>query len=427
MADGGRGATASRLAGRLRTGLLVTQFAMSLALVVAALLLVRTVGNLRNAPTGFATNEIALIAVAPGSAQWTEARATAYVNDAVERLASSPGVRAAAFARVRPVNTGGSRMTITVPGYEPQPQEDMEINYNSVSGAYFDAMGIRVLDGAALPAGPVRLPPPAPAPTPAPAAGRPATPPAPLPLIHAVVNETMASRYWRGARAVGQRFYLGDVDTGQPVEVIGLVADAKYRDVREEARPSFYLPLQPRHALDGVFHVRLTGSPESNLQTLKKTLADLAPGVPITQTRTLRSQIDVNITDDRLAMTIGTLLAGAALLLAGIGLFSAMAHMVGQRTKEIGVRVALGATGAGIQGLVLRHALIITGAGAVLGLGLAAWASTVTASRLFGVSRFDVLSFAGAALVLAVVAIASALIPARRASRVDPVTALRRD
>ena len=117
----------------------------------------------------------------------------------------------------------------------------------------------------------------------------------------------------------------------------------------------------------------------------------------------------------------------AAILLAGVGLFSAMAQMVGQRTREIGVRVALGATGGGIQRLVFRHALMITASGAVLGLGLAAWATSITASRLYGVGRFDVLSFASAAAVLAAVAIASALIPARRASRVDPVDALRHD
>ena len=179
--------------------------------------------------------------------------------------------------------------------------------------------------------------------------------------------------------------------------------------------------------MDGVFHVRLMGSPSSTLLALRQALVDLSPSVPITQVRTLQAQIDVNINDDRVAMAIGTVLAATALLLAGIGLFSAMAHMVGQRTREIGVRVALGATGSGIQRLVFRHALAITLTGVVLGLGLAAWATSFTAARLYGVGRFDSLSFGGAALVLAVVAIASALIPARRASRVDPVIALRQD
>lgn len=179
--------------------------------------------------------------------------------------------------------------------------------------------------------------------------------------------------------------------------------------------------------MDGVFHVRLTGSPSSTLPALRQALVDLSPGVPITQVRTLQAQIDVNLTDDRVAMAIGSVLASAALLLAGIGLFSAMAHMVGQRTREIGVRVALGATGGGIQRLVFRHALAITLSGAALGLGLAAWATSFTAARLYGVSRFDFLSFLVAAVVLAAVAIGSALIPARRASRVDPVDALRHD
>jgi hypothetical protein len=312
-------------------------------------------------------------------------------------------------------------MNIEVPGYTPQPQEDMEINYNTISGAYFDAMGIRVLDGSVLP---LRPTPPPPAP---PRTAQSATPAPPFPLIQGVVNETMARRYWPKSRAVGQRFYLGSIANGQPVEVIGLVADVKYREMREEARPSFYLSVTPRNALDGVFHVRLLGSPSSTLPALRQALVDLSSAVPITQLRTLQTQIDVNITDDRVAMAIGTVLAAAALLLAGIGLFSAMAHMVGQRTREIGVRVALGATGVGIQRLVFRHALAITLTGAALGLGLAAWATSFTASRLYGVTRFDLLSFVLAAAVLAAVAIASALIPARRAARVDPVVALRQD
>lgn len=427
MADGGRGATATRLAGLLRSGLLVGQFALSLALVVSALLLVRTVGNLRNAPTGFATNEVALLAVAPGAAQFSERRADTYVAEGIDRLAAVPGVRAAAFARIPPVNFGGSRMNIHVPGYVPQPDEDMEINYNSVTSAYFDATGIRLLDGSALRPRPVTGPAPATTQASTTTAGLQPGPPAPPPLVQGVVNEMMARRYWPNARAVGQRFYLGSNTAGQPVEVVGVAADAKYREVREVPRPSFYIHMSPRHALDGVFHVRVAGSLSATMPALRQALVDLAPGVPITQTRTLRNQIDVNITDDRLAMTIGAVLAGAAIFLAGVGLFSAMAHMVGQRTREIGVRVALGATGLGIQGMVFRQALTITLAGAALGFGLATWATSVTGSRLYGVDRFDVASFGGAALLLALVAIASALIPARRASRVDPVDALRRD
>ncbi|HUR22144.1 MAG TPA: FtsX-like permease family protein, partial [Vicinamibacterales bacterium] len=385
-------------------------------------------GNLRNAATGFASNEIALLAVSPGLAQWPEARAWNYVNEGLDRLAAVPGVRAASFARVRPVEGGGSRQNIALPGYTPQPQEDMEINYNTVSGAYLDSMGMRLLDGAPLPSRPAAPPPAPPAAPPAQAATALASrPQPPLPLLQGMVNETMAKRYWPNSRAVGQRFYLGNIDTGQPVEVIGLVADVKYREMREEARPSFYLSATPRTAMDGVFHVRLMGSPSSTLPALRQALVDLSPSVPITQVRTLQTQIDVNLTDDRVAMTIGSVLAAAALLLAGIGLFSAMAHMVGQRTREIGVRVALGATGGGIQRLVFRQALAITLSGAVLGFGLAVWATSFTASRLYGVTRFDALSFVVAALVLAAVAIGSALLPARRASRVDPVVALRLD
>lgn len=402
LSEGQRTAGPGRVASVVRSGLVAGQFACSLALVVTAVLLVRTVVNLRQAPTGFATGEVVLVSVSPGAAQYTPERAQAYVTGALARLSAEPGVRAAAYARVTPVAGGGSRQTIAVPGYTPAPEEDMEVNYNVVAGDYFGAMGIELREGNPLSAGA--------------AAGGP---------IPVVVNSTMASRYWRGARAVGRRFWLGSAADGDAAEVVGVAADAKYRAVREDPRPSFYLPLEPRAAMNGVFHVRANSSPAAMVPALRRALAEVDAAVPITSARTLSAQLDRNITDDRLAMTIGLSLAASALLLAGIGLFGAMAHMVGQRTREIGVRVALGATGTSIRRLVLRQALAIACIGTALGLCLALWAANLTASRLYEVGRFDPASFVVAAAILLGVAVASALAPAHRASRVDPVDALR--
>jgi predicted permease len=403
LAEGHRNVTGGRVAGLVRSGLVAGQFALSLALVVTAVLLVRTVVNLRQTPMGFATGEVVLVSASPGAAQYSPARATAYVTSALARLSAEPGVRTAAFARVLPVAGGGSRLTIAVSGYTPQPDEDMEINYNVVGGDYFGAMGIPLLDGGAAPMGP--------------RAGGP---------IPVVVNSTMASRYWPGARAVGQQFRLGHLADAPVAMVVGVAADAKYREVREAARPSFYLPMEPRAAMNGTFHVRVHGSPAAMIPALRRALTEVDSAVPITSAQTLDTQLDRNITDDRLAMTVGLSLAASALLLAGVGLFGAMAHMVGQRTGEIGVRVALGATSTTIRRLVLRQALVIALVGTALGLGLALWAATLTASRLYAVGRFDPASFLVAAGILVAVAVASAPAPAHRASRVDPVDALRR-
>jgi len=404
LADGNRSSTPGRFARRARTALLVVQFALSLVLVVTALLLARTVFNLRHAPTGYAINEVALLGVSPRAAQYNAPRAQAYIAGTMERLQREPGVRNVGFARVAPVNFGGSRMTLTVPGYAPQGDEDMEINYNEVAGDYFGALGIPLVDGQALPR--VR-----------PEGG-------PIP---SVINHTMARRYWPGTRAVGKYFHLGDDTTAPMVEVVGVVADAKYRSMREEVGPSFYLPLATQQVRDGSWHVRVAGDPGGALPALRRALVDADPVVPITSALTLRGQQSMNITDDRLAMTIGVVLAASALILAGVGLFGAMSQLVGQRTREIGVRLALGASPPGIGRLVLGQAMSIAVAGSVLGLVLALWATSLTASRLFGVGRFDIVSFAGAALVLTAVAVVSALTPARRAARVDPVNALRHD
>ena len=404
LADGNRSATAGRFARRARTGLLVVQFSLSLVLVVTALLLVRTVLNLRGAPTGYAINEVALLSVSPRAARYDGPRAQAYLTAVAERLQREPGVRHVGFARVPPVNFGGSRTTVSVPGYTPRPDEDMELNFNDVAGDYFGALGIPIVDGQSL------------------LSPRPEG--APIP---SVINATMARRYWPGARAVGQHFYLGPDNTAPMVEVVGVAADAKYRSMREDVGPSFYMPLGNQQARDGSWHVRVAGDPGAALLGLRRAVTEADPVVPVTRTVTLRGQQSMNITDDRLAMSIGVVLASAAMLLAGVGLFGAMSQLVGQRTREIGVRLALGASPPGIGRLVLGQAMGIALAGSAIGLVLALWATSFTAARLFGVGRFDPISFAGAALVLTGVAIISAFTPARRAARVDPVHALRHE
>src|SRR5688572_22365463 len=385
LVEGGRSETTGRFAARVRVTLLAFQFALSLVLVVTALLLVRTVFNLRHTPTGYAINEVALLGVSPRAAHYTAPRAQAYLTSATERLQREPGVRNVGFARVAPVNFGGSRMTLTVPGYTPQPDEEMEINYNEVAGDYFGALGMSIIDGQGMPS------------------SRPQGGPRP-----AVINQTMPRRYWQHAKAVGQHFELGGDTKGPLVEVVGVVADAKYRSMREDVQPSFYLPVSSQQVRDGSWHVRVAGDPDAALPALRRALAEADPLVPVTSALTLRGQQSNNITDDRLAMSIGVALASAAMLLAGVGLFGAMSQLVGQRTREIGVRLALGASPPGIGRLVLRQALSIALAGSALGLVLALWATSFTANRLFGVGRFDVVSFAGAALVLTAVAVLSA-------------------
>jgi predicted permease len=397
LGEGGRSTSGGPVTERLRGGLIVAQFALSLALVVAATLLARTVYHLRAMPTGFDIGHVALLAVDPEAAQLDAVRTRGYLGDAIERLSRIPGVKAAGFGRVIPLGFGGSRSTISVPGYQAAPGEEMEINFNRISAAYFDAMGIALVAGRPFDARDVE--------------GRPPV---------AVVNQTMAARYWPGQSALGQSITM-DRTT---IEVVGVARDVKYRVLREEASPSLYLPLDQGRATSGVLHVRTEGDPAALLDTLRRALADVDAAVPITAVRTLRQQATLNLTDERMAMTIGLVLGGAALLLAAVGLYGSMSYAVGQRTRELGVRIALGATARDIRRLVLRQALASSIAGTLLGAALALWLARSLESRLFGVKPADVPTLLGSAALLAAVALVASWMPARRAARVDPVTAL---
>lgn len=401
LGEGGRGASAGPGGARLRRGLVILQFALSLALIVSAALLVRTLMNLRAIPTGFDLHHVALLSVDPVAAQYKAPRIRQYYADAEARLASVPGATAAGYGRVIPVGFGGSRTTLTVPRYQPVADEDMEINYNTVSPGYFAALGISIIAGRALTEGDIE--------------GRP---------LVAVVNETMAKRYWPNGPAVGQIIHEGEL-TDPAIEVVGVARDVKYRMLREEARPSFYRPVGQRRPGPGVMHVRTAGNPATLMDTLRKTLAAVDPAVPIAEALTLRQQTDLNVNDERVAMTIGLALALAALLLAAVGLYGSMSYTVGQRAREIGVRMALGAVPGDVRRLVLgqglRLAIVGSAAGVAIGIGL----GRRIEDRLYGVSSVDIVSLVVSVAVLASVALVASWAPARRASRVDPVDVLR--
>jgi predicted permease len=402
LADAGRSASAAPGSQRIRRVLVVAQFALSLALVVTAALLIRTLFNVRAIPTGLHVDRVALLEVDPEAAGYDAPRVRQYYAAALARLAATPGVRATGYGRVIPIGFGGSRVTLDIPGYVPGPDEDMEINYNVVSPGYFDTVGVALAAG--------RWP------TDRDVLG--------LPVV-AIINESMARRYWPSGAAIGRTFRFGGPD-GPAFEVIGIARDVKYRTLREEAAPSFYYSIhQSQRPRAGALHVRTDGDPESLLASLRRTLADVDPAVPITVVRTLRDQRNRNAAEEELAMTIGAVLGAVALGLAAVGLFAAMSASVGRRTREIGVRMALGAHPSRIVSLVLRDSLRLVLVGAGLGLALAFWIGRFVQERLYGISPYDPASFAAAVLVLAGVALLAGWAPARRAALVDPIEALR--
>ena len=401
LADGGRAISAGPTTSRLRRGLVVVQCALSLALLTVALLLSRTVYNLRTAPTGLDMNHVALVEVDPDVARYDTTRAQAYLARAIAEVAALPGVRAAGFGRIVPLGFGGSRMSVLIRDYQPAADEDMELNYNVVSTDYDKAIGLELLSGRWFDARETGGP-----------------------LSAVVVNETMARRYWPSG-AIGRRLKFDEA--GPDVEVIGVVRDVKYRMLREDRSPSFYVPVSQSRASSGVLHVRTSGDPGAMLDTLRRTLQQLDPAVPVVSVRTLQQQAAINVSDERLAMLIGVVLGGAGLLLAAVGLYAALAYAVEQRTREIGVRVALGASAATIARLIVRQSLVLAAVGAVIGTGIAMWLARLIESRLYGVAASDTATLVVSAAILAAVATLASYVPARRAARIDPVDALRAD
>jgi predicted permease len=397
---------ASRSASRSRSAtqraLVVVQIALSMALVTAAALLVRTVDGLRHADLGFDPAGVAVVQLSPEMGRLPRQRIPAYFDELVQAARAVPGVTGAAVAHVMPLDFGGSRTSVEIAGYQPRPGEDMHFNFTRVTPGYFAAMGIPLLQGRPFDerdrdGQPERI----------------------------IVNETMARRYWPEGRAVGR---LLRMDSRAPfaVEVIGVVRDVHYRMVREDPQPSFYVPIAQWPPDTGVLHARVAGPlTASRIDELRTVVAAVNPAVPITRAHSLIDQIERNIADERMATAIGVTLAAVALLLAVAGLYATMAFVVGRRTREIGVRIALGARAAEVRALVLREGITLAAIGVVAGTALATIAGGTLESLLYGVASRDVASLAAAAVVLTTAAVVASWIPARRASRVDPVVALR--
>jgi macrolide transport system ATP-binding/permease protein len=384
---------------RMRSALVVAQVALSLLLLVCAALFLRGLAHAGRVDPGFdvRTGVIAAVDLLPNG--YDAARGTAFHASLIERVSALPGVESATIAATMPLDISrGSEMTVDIDGYQPAPNEEVEAAYNRVAPRYFETMGIPIVAGRPLDATDVD--------------GR---------RVAVVINETMARKYWDGKDAVGRTLDFG----AGPATVVGIAKDGKYGQVNEAPQNYLYVALAQVFRHDGLLIVRTTGDPAGTSGALAAEVRKLDPNLPLFDVRTLDEHMQASIFIPRLAGTILTVFGALALLLAMVGLYSVIAFGVVQRTREIGVRIALGAGRREILGLVLRKGLVLTGIGLVIGTALAALAATALRSQLIGVAPLDPVSFGGTMTLLAVVACAACAIPALRASRLDPVRALR--
>ena len=392
---GGIGRTA-----KLRSALVVGQVAGAVVLLVAAGLFTRSLITTRRIDPGFGYHPAAIVWIEPATGRTPGERRDFY-GTYLERVAALPGVVAAGIVSILPLEgTATSTISVTVPGVNPPPGFDYhEVDWAGVGGDYFDAVGIPLVAGRFFDA-------------------RDTGGSAPV----AVVSETMAARFWPGQEAVGRSYTIFD---GTEVRVVGVAGDTRVRSLSEAPRPLVYAPMEQMPYVHGRVVARTAGEPAPLLPAMLEVARDLDPSVITINTKTMQQHLSFMLIPARVsAITLG-LMGALALLLAATGLYGIVAHSVVARRRELGIRMSIGAEPDRLVVLVLGIALRLVFFGLAIGLALAAVLSLVIQDSLHGVGSFDPVTFAAVTVVLTVVSATAAYLPARRASRVDPVDVLK--
>jgi predicted permease len=399
---------------RLRKGLVIAQVTVSILLLVGAGLFIRSLRNLRLLDLGLKTENLIAFNIAPTLSGYTPLRTKQFDKQLLDGVRVLPGVTSMAFAQIGLLEGNEWDSSISVEGYEAKPGEDMGPYCNAVSPGYFKTMGIGLLAGRDFDERDVRL-----------EAG---DPNAQLPSYRvAIVNESYAKHYFGDRSPIGRHIGFGmNPGTKTPIEIIGVVKDAKYTGVRDDIpRQVFFAFMENDFAGGAVMYVRTAIQSEAAFGSVRQVMRQLDSNIPMYNPRTMDAQLDQSLLNDRLVATLSAAFGVLATLLAVIGLYGVMAFTVTRRTREIGVRMALGAVQGDVVWLVMREVLMLVGTGIVLGLAGAWSLGRLVSSQLYGVTANDPATIAGAAVLLSVVALVAGYVPARRATRVNPVLALR--
>jgi predicted permease len=414
-------ATIGRIRFDLRRGLVVAQVAMSLLLLIGAGLFVRSLQNLRSLDPGFVRERVLLVNVNPQQSGYKGQRLRDFYERLLARVRTMNGVHVASLAAITPLS--GSRWNggIIAEGYTWKPDEKPYVDFNAVTTGYFQTMGIPVLAGRDF------RPEDNPPFTPDPPRIQPKEPEklGPPPPV-AIVNEAFAKHFFAHTNPVGRHFINGDKpDSTRNFEIVGMVRDSKYFDIREAIEPMVYVPMWRLGANGTTLCIRTTGWPEQLVSAVRHETANIDPAIPVLQSLTMEEQFDNVISQERVVTTLCSFFGGLAVLLAAIGLYGVMAHAVTRRYREIGIRMALGAKSGSVLWLVLRDTALMIGIGACIGLPAALALMRLVSSFLYGLTPQDPLSIALATGGLIAVTALAGYIPARRATRVDPMVALR--
>ena len=387
-----------------RNVLVVSQVAISLVLLVAAGLFVRGLTQAQHVDPGFGARNGAMTTLDLSVAGYTDGHGTEFYRTLMRRIRSLPGVEAVTMADRLPLGLGLQTQEVHIPGYElPADQRELEVDFARVGPGYFDAMQIPLLYGRSFRE------------TDAGDASR-----------VAIVSAAMAQRFWGTENVVGRHLYFGDGTDGTEVQIVGVARDTKVRTLGEAPRPYLYeAHAQGNDPLFTSIMARSSGDAIALVESIRREIRALDGSVPIFEAKTLEEHLGVAL----FAPTMGALLLSAfgvlAMLLAAIGLYGVVAQSVAQRTREVGIRVALGAREGQVVGMVLREGMGVVAVGVGVGLALSLFAMQPLAGMLHGVSATDPITFAGVAALLGAVALVASYVPARRAAKTDPMKALR--
>jgi predicted permease len=401
--------------GALRKSLVIAQVTLSLLLLIGAALFTRSLGNLRNLGPGFPVQNLIGFEIDPSDSGYSVERMKVFYPQLLNSLSSIPGVQSAGLASMRILEDDEWDSSMTVEGFTPPtPDAHPEPFMNQISPNYFATLGVPII------------------------AGRDFRPTDDQEIKHGpeadnwepatvMINETFAKKYFPGRNPVGLHIGFGS-DPGTPtdMEVIGVVKDIKYTNLRDEIPAQAYLPYLGSHYIGGMtIYVRTIGDANQLMSAIRSKVRDLDPNIPIYSMRTTDVQINNSLSAERMIASLSAVFGFLATLLAVIGLYGVMAYTVAQRTREVGIRMALGAAQSSVIWMVMREVLILVAIGVAAGVPAALALSKLVQSQLFGLTPHDPSTLALATCSLAFIACAAGYIPAWRASRLDPVRALR--
>jgi predicted permease len=404
LKDQGVNVSGGRTNVRVRKFLLTSQIALTAVLLSAAGLFAHSLLNLKTQDLGVRPAHVLEFSISPELNRYTPPQTIALADRIRKSMGLLPGVRSASESEIPMLANSNSSSNVTVQGYNAQEDEDMNVDQNFVGPNFLATMGIPLLNGREFSEADSGT----------------------SPKV-AIINEAMARRFFAGRNPIGLRFgFGGGKDVKLDTEIVGIVKDSKNTDVKQAARPFAFLPYsQSEHAGNATFYVRTNQDPVALTVTVRNLIAGFDANLPVYGVKTLTAQVDEIMFTDRLVTIFSLCLGLLASLLAAVGLYGVMAYVVARRTREIGIRMALGATQQNVAWMILREILGMLAAGLCVGLIAAYGIGKVVESLLFGVKASDPAVFVLAAVLLAAVALLAGWLPSRKAANVDPMVALR--